>query len=76
MSALVTDAAAVTLSNIEDLPRGPALGFFVGVAGAVRVRTTAGSDVVVISGGSQYHPINIRRVFSDGTTAKNILALY
>jgi hypothetical protein len=70
------DVATVTPTDASDLPEGLCRSLFVGVAGAVRIRTLDGNEATLISGESQYHPIQIIRVLATGTTATEIVALY
>lgn len=50
---------------------------YVGGAGNLKVETVAGSILVFtsVSAGTVY-PLRIRKVFSTGTTASNLLGLY
>lgn len=66
----------VTPDNGADLPGGTTRGLFVGGDGAVAVVDAEGGTAVIISAASQYHPIRVRRVLADGTTASDIVALY
>jgi hypothetical protein len=68
--------SAVNPSDDADLPRGPTRGLFVGGAGDLVIRDAEGSEVVLVSGAAQYHPISIVRVLASGTTATGIVALY
>ena len=77
-------AQAVTPSNTEDIyfvgsePNKiiPCV-IYVGTSGNLKVRTAGGDDVTFnnIQSGS-FLPINVVRVFSTGTTATNIVALW
>jgi hypothetical protein len=77
-------AQAVTPSNTEDIyfvgsePNKiiPCV-LYVGTSGNLKVRTAGGDDVTFnnIQSGS-FLPINVVRVFSTGTTATNIVALW
>jgi hypothetical protein len=68
--------APVTPSDSADLPLGVARSLFVGVAGDVAVVDAQGGEAIIISAAHQYHPIFVRRVKAEGTTALGILALY
>ena len=79
-------AAAVTQSDTVDIPSistDPGAGknngavLFVGGAGNIKVRT-AGGDYVTFNGinSGTFMPIQVLRVFSTGTSATNILALW
>ena len=50
---------------------------YVGVTGDVKVKTTAGNDVVFtgVPAGS-FMPVQVKQVFATGTTATNIVALW
>lgn len=67
---------AVTPSDATNDPAGPFAGFFVGGAGAVKVHTVRGRDVVLTGclAGTVYE-VAITRVWSTGTTATNVLGL-
>lgn len=69
------DAAAVTPSDSVNLTT-PAV-IFVGVAGAVKVTTAQGSAVTFIGvlAGSCL-PVQVLRVWSTGTTATSMVAVY
>jgi hypothetical protein len=73
-SARVLDP--VSPDDAGDLPGGVARALFVGDAGVLQVADTRGVVVELVSGASQYHPIEVRRVLATGTTAGRILALY
>ena len=70
-----SDAAAVVPADGADLPRAGRL--FVGGAGAVKVTTIAGTDVIfpgVVAG--TVLPVRVKKVFSTGTTATNMVVMY
>ena len=49
---------------------------YVGVAGDLKVETAGGSDVVLTAAANGYHPVQVKKVFSTGTAATNIVALW
>lgn len=69
------DAAAVTPSDTTDLPQFSVI--FVGGAGNVKVTTAQGSAVTFsgINAGSVI-PVRVRRVWSTGTTATLMTAVF
>jgi len=70
-------AAAVTPSDSTDLAKAPTRGLYIGGAGAVKVDLMDGSTVTFAAvpvGTTLY--IRATRVYSTGTAATNILALY
>jgi hypothetical protein len=70
------DAASVTASDSADLAK-PTRAIYIGGAGSVKVDTEGGNAVTFqgIASGSLL-PIRATRVYSTGTTATNIVALY
>jgi len=71
------NAAAVTPSDGSDLANA-ARALFVGGAGAVKVDMVGGTTAVTLTGvvAGSVLPIRVSRVYSTGTTATNIVALY
>lgn len=74
LSSPARHVAAITPSDSDNLAN-TAKAFFVGVAGDVKF-TTLGGDTVTMAMPVGYHPISIVKVFSTGTTASGIYALY
>jgi hypothetical protein len=75
-SGPATDAEAVTPNDgadITDVSRG----LYVGTTGNVKVTMSSG-DVVTFNSMAAgiIHPIRVKRVWSTGTTAGNIVAVY
>lgn len=69
------DAKAVTLSDSALLPRTRAL--YVGTGGNLKVTTAYGTDVTFANAPSgSILPLQVTKVWSTGTTAANVLALY
>lgn len=68
--------APVTPSDATDLPGGTSRGLFVGRGGDLHVMDSTGGIVLLTSLDCQYHPVCVRRVLVDGTTASGIVALY
>ena len=66
---------SIVLMHTCDDPRAGRL--FVGGAGAVKVTTIAGTDVIftgVVAG--TVLPVRVKKVFSTGTTATNMVVMY
>ncbi len=67
-------AAAVTPSDVNDLPNS-ADALYVGGTGDLKA-TLIGGDVVTFAAlPVGWHPIRVRKVWSTGTTATNIVAV-
>ena len=68
-------AAAVTPSDSTVL--AATRGLYVGSAGALKVTTKSGDDVTfgAVTAGALL-PLSVTKVFSTGTAASNIVALY
>jgi len=66
----------VTPDDLLPLPDGPCRALFVGGEGTVTITDGANVVSVVVSAGSQYHPMVVQKVHATGTTATAILALY
>lgn len=69
------DAASITPSDTIDLPQVSVV--FVGVSGNVKVTTAQGSDVTFtgVNAGTVL-PVQVRRVWSTGTTATSLTAVF
>ena len=69
-----SDAAAITPSDTATFDLCRAL--WIGGSGTIKIRTARGSDVsfVVLAGGEL--PMQATMVWSTGTTATNIVAIY
>jgi hypothetical protein len=79
--SMSTDGPAISMATVSpddliDLPQGVCRSLFVGTAGTVVIDDRNGNTVELISAGSQYHPVFVRRVRATGTTATGIIALY
>jgi hypothetical protein len=71
------DAVAVVPSDTVDLAKVPTKGIYLGVSGDVKVTLSSGSTVTFTGLSSGViHPIAAKRIYSTGTTATNILAVY
>ena len=70
------NAAAVTPNDSVDLTN-IARALYIGTGGDVKI-TTAGGDTVTLNDvqGGSILPIRTKRVFSTGTTASNMVAIY
>ena len=69
------DAIPVTPNDSVDLPGGVCSALLVVTAGNLHVRTAAGNErTIAVPAGVV--PIQVRRVYSTGTTAASITALY
>lgn len=69
-----TDAVAVTPNDSSDLDHVSVL--YVGVGGHVKVTTRAGRDITFYNlNNGQFVPVQVRKVFSTGTTATNLVAM-
>lgn len=69
------DAAAVTPSDSADLPGGICRSLYVGGIGNIKITTSKGTEVTFndVSGTLS---VKAKRVWSTGTTASGIVALY
>lgn len=71
-----THAAAVVASDTVNLATEAYQGLYVGVSGDVKVITADGDTVTFKAVPVGVLPVQVRRVFSTGTTATNMVALY
>jgi hypothetical protein len=72
------DAAAVTPSDASDLPTPSVIyvGNY-GTTGAVKVTTAQGTDVTFLGVPAGFViPVQVRRVWSTGTTATNLIRIF
>ena len=68
------DAAEVTTSDTDDLTTISVL--YVGVGGHVKVKTRQGSDVTFYNMNiGQFVPVQVKRVYTTGTTATNLVSM-
>jgi hypothetical protein len=74
--APASSLAPVEPDDSRDLPEGPTRSLYVAGGGVLTVRDLQGRDVQLTSTNAQYHPIQVQRVLSTGTTATGIIALY
>lgn len=69
------DAAAVTPSDTVDLPTPSVI--YTGTTGAVKVTTAQGTDVTFTGIPAGFViPVQVRRVWSTGTTATNLVRIF
>lgn len=74
-SGIANGAVAVTLSDTADIP--PTLGLYIGANGDVKVTMSDGSVAVFVAVPiGAVLPVCVTRVWSTGTGASSILALY
>ena len=69
------DAVSLTLSDSVDLVQH-CNALYIGVTGDVKLTTWAGNDVTFKAVPVGILPVGATRVWSTGTTATNIIALY
>lgn len=79
LNLALTPADAGGATDAYVIYNAPSAGcvLYVGVTGDVKVKTTAGNDVVFtgVPAGS-FMPVQVKQVFATGTTATNIVALW
>jgi hypothetical protein len=77
-AAPVTPSDTALIPNISN-PEGTNNGcvLYIGSEGSVKVKT-AGGDILTFEGAysGQFFPVNVIQVFSTGTTASDIIALW
>jgi hypothetical protein len=71
----VPNAVAVTPSDSVDLP-AKTTALYVGIAGDLTVTMLNGETVTFTAAAAGWHPIRVRRVWSTGTAATNIVAVW
>lgn len=71
-----TTPAAVTPSDSTDLPGGACSGLVAAGAGAVKIDTANATGVTLQIAAGVMMPVAATRVYSTGTTATGIVALY
>lgn len=75
-SGSVNTSYSVTPSDSTDLTTGVTEAVLVGAAGDVKVTYSSGlTDTVYLSAGI-WHPMDVKRIWSTGTTASSIRAGY
>lgn len=67
---------AVTPADGSDLPQGICRGLLVGTAGAAKLTDASGNVVTGVPLQAGYNPLQVARVWSTGTAAAAIYALY
>lgn len=73
------NAAAITVSDTDDLPNEATKGVYVGSVGggtAVKVVTSGGDTVTVTVAAGDVIPLMVKQVFDTGTTASALVAMY
>lgn len=72
-----TAAFAVTPSDTDNIPQGPARALYVGVAGNITLRATRNGVAVLFPNVPVgIFPVNAVQVLATGTAATGIVALY
>jgi len=74
--AAPTNGAAITPSDTVDLPNAATKGIWVGGTGAIKVDMLDSGTVTFNAVPVGLLRIQVKRVWSTGTTATNLLALY
>lgn len=75
-SCPATGAASVTPHDTNQLAGGTCRALYIGTTGNVKVTMANGNEVTFSSVAVGILPISVKLVWSTGTTASNILALY
>lgn len=69
----ITKSVAVTPSDTDELTN-PGIGLYIGVTGDIKVVTKGGDTVTMVGlAAGIWHPIQVKKVFSTGTSATDIL---
>lgn len=68
--------SAVTPSDSTNLPNGDCVALYIGTAGTLRVMCVNGRDLTFAATVAGVLPLKVRRVYSTGTSATNIVAMY
>ena len=76
-ASAVTPSDTVNIPNVTGSPTTQPCVLYIGTTGDLRVLTEGGDDVVFtnVQGGT-FFPVNVLRVFADGTGANNIIAIW
>lgn len=75
LSSPAAHAAAVTPDDATDLTTAPR-ALFLGAGGDVKVTMVGGETVTFTNAPQGYNPLRVTRVWSTGTTATNITAVW
>lgn len=75
LNSVFTGGAAVTPNDGADLAR-IAKSLYVGGTGAIKVTTQDGTDLTFAAVAVGFFPVRVKRVWSTGTTATSIIAVY
>lgn len=70
-------ASSVVPSDSADLSSGMTRGLYIGGSGDVKVDMADGSTVTFVGlAAGVIHPLRVKRIYTSGTTATNIIAVY
>lgn len=75
-SCPATGAAAANLHDSNQLTNGVCRSLYVGVAGDVKVTMANGDTLTLTNVAVGVVPVSVKQVWSTGTTATGIVALY
>lgn len=75
-SCPATGAAAANLHDSDPLTGGTCRALYIGGAGDVKVTMANGDIVTLVGVAAGVQPFSVKQVWSTGTTATDILALY
>ena len=75
-SSSANTVVAVTPADGADLPNGTCRALLVGTAGNAKITDASGNASTSVPLQAGYNPIKVARVWSTGTTATGIFALY